>query len=105
MNWEDTVLNRYQEGQIVGFRTWEDWHNGFTITEREINKLKEAQAKTSFEQGKQEGIRTVVEIVRDWDALPVGVFNKKYKVKLVNNVEDETLAEIIERFLKEQGVE
>jgi len=47
----------------------------------------------------KESKKEVVEIVRDWETIPSEEFNRKYKVKLIDNTEDETLLEIIERYL------
>ena len=66
-----------------------------------------AQAKITWEarqkevdEAEQRGIKKVVEIVRDWETIPSVEFNKKYKVKLIDDVEEETLLQIIERYLQ-----
>ena len=88
----DTVMSKEQVndecGDGLGYGI-EDWLKGLLMTQAEI----------SFPKGIDKGRKEVVEIVRDWETTPSVEFNRKYKVKLIDNTEDETLLEIIERYL------
>jgi len=66
----------------------------------ELDKVKEHQAEITWPIAEKAGIKKVVEIVRDWETIPSREFNKKYQVKLIDDVEDETLLQIIERYLQ-----
>jgi len=95
--WEETVMS--PEERIK-------FDKRFTTGSVNLRGLAEAQAKLTWEarqkevdEAEQRGIQKVVDIVRDWETIPSVEFNEKYKVKLIDDTEDETLLKIIERYL------
>ena len=84
MNWEDTVLNKKQIARAL-----KDTKLGYTQT------ILESQAKPSFEAGKAEGIRTVVD-----DFATVLDAPERARLEMFYDVFN-----MWQAFLKEQGVE